>query len=314
MADVICAGILVADLIGWPIQQFPEYGRLELVENMELHTGGCAINTGIALRKLGVDVAVVGKVGEDGLGDFVVRRLEEAGLDASAVRRSRTCNTSATMVMVSETGERSFLHYIGANADLRLDDFELERFDGAKILHIGGALVLPGLDGEPMAELLRHARSLGLRTCLDTVWDASGRWMSVLAPCLAHTDFFLPGIEEARKLTGESQPEDVAAALRKAGVGTVALKMGEEGCFVSDGREAYRIPALAVDPVDTTGAGDCFVAGFLAATLRGWPLKEVASFATAAGAACVTAVGASSGVSSFEDTLRLMQEHRTASP
>lgn len=308
MPEIICTGILVADVIGWPLQRFPEYGRLELVDNMELHIGGCATNAGMALRKLGVEVAIIGKVGEDGLGDFVVSRLKEAGLDTRAVRRSQTHNTSVTMVVVSETGERSFLHYIGANADLRLEDFELEGFAGAKILYIGGALVLPGLDGVPMAALLRRARDLGFMTFLDPVWDASGRWMSVLAQSLPHTDVFLPSIEEARQLTGKQEPESIARALLDCGVGIVALKMGEKGCFVTNGDESYRVPALAVKAVDTTGAGDCFAAGFLAATLRRWPLHEVARFANAAGAACVTAVGASTGVKSFQETLALMED------
>ncbi|NIM99691.1 MAG: carbohydrate kinase [candidate division Zixibacteria bacterium] len=308
MPEIICAGILVADMIGWPIQRFPEYGRLELVNNMELHTGGCAINTGMALRKLGVGVAVVGKVGQNGLGDFVVERLEEAGLNVSGVRRSQTCNTSATMVMVSDTGERSFLHYVGANADLRLDDFELKGFADAKILHIGGALVLPGLDGAPMADLLRQAKDLGLTTSVDTVWDATGRWMSVLAPCLPHTDVFLPSIEEARQLTCEQEPERVAEALLVRGVGIVALKMGEKGCLVANEKEAHHVPAVPVEAVDTTGAGDCFAAGFLVGTLRGWSLHRVARFANAAGAACVTSVGASTGVKSFEETLALIKD------
>jgi len=307
MVDVICAGILVADVIGWPIDRFPDYGRLVLVDNMELHTGGCAVNTAVALRKLGVEVAVVGKVGRDGFGDFVVETLTAAGLDATGIRRSDSLCTSATMVMVSKTGERSFLHYIGANADLRLDDFDLSRFESARILHIGGALVLPGLDGEPMAELLQQARGRGLKTSLDTVWDAGGRWLSVLRPCLPFADFFLPSIEEARQLTGQERPEAIADALLALGVGSVALKMGAEGCYVTDGHEAYRLPALPVEPVDTTGAGDCFVAGFLAATLRDWPLEKTARFANAAGAACVTAVGASSGVASFDDTVALME-------
>jgi sugar/nucleoside kinase (ribokinase family) len=212
------------------------------------------------------------------------------------------------MVIVSDTGERSFLHYIGANADLRLDDFELKCFTDAKILHIGGALVLPSLDGEPMADLLRQAKTLGFTTSVDTAWDATGRWMSVLAPSLPYTDLFFPSIDEARQLTGEQKPERVADALLGRGVGIVALKMGEKGCFVANGKEAHHVPAVTVQAVDTTGAGDCFAAGFLVGTLRGWSLHGVARFANASGAACVTSVGASTGVTSFEETLALIED------
>ncbi|HXG23015.1 MAG TPA: carbohydrate kinase family protein, partial [Chthonomonadales bacterium] len=116
MADIACLGILVADLLGRPIDRLPPRGRLGLVEEMTLHIGGCASNTGIDLAKLGVSTAVLGKVGCDGLGDFVLNTLKKAGLDIRGVVRDEYASTSATMVLISSDGERTFLHHLGGNA------------------------------------------------------------------------------------------------------------------------------------------------------------------------------------------------------
>src|SRR5436190_5295315 len=116
MPEVVCLGILVADVVGKPVDNWPERGKLNLVDRMELHTGGCATNTGIALAKIGIDTAVIGKVGDDGFGDFMVSQLQKYGIQAEGVVRDKETATSATMVMVHSDGERSFIHYIGANA------------------------------------------------------------------------------------------------------------------------------------------------------------------------------------------------------
>src|SRR5689334_13412747 len=108
MPEIACLGILVADLIGRPIDQLPPRGRLGLVDQMTLHIGGCASNTGIDLARLGVETAVLGKVGSDGLGDFVAHTLEAEGIDTRGLVRDRSVNTSATMVLVDAEGERTF--------------------------------------------------------------------------------------------------------------------------------------------------------------------------------------------------------------
>src|SRR5687768_13892470 len=116
MPDIACLGILVADLLGHPIDALPPRGRLGLVDRMNLHIGGCAANTGIDLARLGVAVSILGKVGVDGLGDFVLATLRREGLDTRGVVRDDEVGTSATMVMVSSDGERTFLHHLGGNA------------------------------------------------------------------------------------------------------------------------------------------------------------------------------------------------------
>jgi sugar/nucleoside kinase (ribokinase family) len=191
---------------------------------------------------------------------------------------------------------------------LTLEDIDLAMVEAGSILHVAGSLVMPGIDGQPTAELLRHARAAGVTTFLDTVWDDTGRWMEILAPCLPHIDYFVPSLPEAQALTGLDAPKEIASALLDRGVKTVGLKMGVDGCLVMSGDgQAICLPSFQVDVVDATGAGDAFAAGFIAGVWHGWPLEQTARFANAVGALCVTGLGATGGVRSLSETLSFME-------
>jgi sugar/nucleoside kinase (ribokinase family) len=305
---IVCLGILVADVIGRPLRSIPAAGSLVLVDEMGLHIGGCASNAAIALAKLDLPVEVIGKVGEDPFGDFVISVLQERGIGTRGVKRDSVKGTSVTMVMVDPDGERRFIHYIGANAGLTLEDIDFRLISEAAILHIGGSLVLPGIDGEPTAELLRKARETGVITFLDTVWDDTGRWMALLKPSLPFIDYFIPSLPEAQQITGYEKPEQVARDLIRRGVRTVALKMGAEGCLVmSEDGQVLRLPAYDVEVVDATGAGDAFAAGFIAGVWHKWTLEKTARFASAVGAMCVTGIGAAGLVGTPAETLNFME-------
>ncbi|MDH7569985.1 MAG: sugar kinase [Armatimonadota bacterium] len=306
MSEVVCLGILVADVVARPVRRWPEEGKLVLVEQMELHTGGCAVNTGTALARLGIGVTVIGKVGDDPFGDFMVASLQREGIRTDGIRREPGVHTSATMVCVSPGGERSFIHYLGANAELTDTDVDFSLLKGARLLHIGSAFLVPKLDGEPLARVLRRAREMGVMTCVDTAWDGSGRWMDALAPALPYADYCVPSLEEARQITREHEPEEIARVLLAAGVKVVGIKMGDKGCYVRSATEEHFVPAFHVEAVDATGAGDAWVAGFLAGVVKGRSLKESALLGNAVGAMSVTAMGASGGIRSFAETEAFM--------
>ncbi len=306
MPDVTCAGVLVADVIVRPVDNWPDRGRLSLVHSIALRSGGLAHTTAVTLAKLGVQTAVVGRVGTDVFGDYLVQVLVDHGVQPHVLREADT-PTSATVVAVSGSGERSFLHFAGANGSLQAQDIPDELLRNSRIFHLGGYFVLPGVDGEPAAALLRRARQQGCRTSLDMSWDAQGRWMALLAPCLPHTDFLFGNHDELGQVTGLHDPVQIASALRSRGVGTVAVKMGEAGAYVDSPAWRQRVPAYVVEVVDTTGAGDAYCGGFLTGILAGWTMDRVASFANAVGAMCVTAVGGTTGVGTRDETLRFME-------
>jgi sugar/nucleoside kinase (ribokinase family) len=305
--DVACMGIVVADVFARPVDEWPERGRLSLVGEMGIGIGGCASNAGIDLAKLGARVVVVGRVGKDGFGDVVRATLQSAGIDTSGIVVDPRVGTSGTMVMVHSDGERSFIHYPGANGRVKPEDMSDEILKRAKIVFIAGTNVMPGFDGEPAARVLRRAREAGATTCLDTVWDATGRWMEIVAPMLPYADMFLPSLAEAAEIVKETDPPRIAEKLMAHGIKIVGLKMGEHGCYLRTADEELRLPAFQVDSIDGTGSGDAFAAGFLRGYLEGWPLEQVGRFANASGALCTTAMGTTAGVRSFEETLTFME-------
>ena len=309
MAQVTCVGILVADVVGKPVDVYPERGKLVLVDQLELHSGGCAANTGVGLAKIGIDTAVVGKVGIDGLGDFMIGYLQKIGVDARGVTRDPKVGTSGTMVAVHSDGERSFMHYLGANACFSEDDIDFDIIKGSKILHVAGTYLMPGIDGEPTAHVLAKAQSMGIITTLDTAWDSKGQWMRVIEPCLEYIDYMVPSIAEAQQVTGKTEPSDVAKVLMDHGVKIVGLKMGEEGCYIRSADAEIRIPRYEVKIVDALGAGDAFAAGFLTGIVEGWDLEKTGRFANATGAHCVMAAGSTAGIKSMEEILEFMDAH-----
>jgi sugar/nucleoside kinase (ribokinase family) len=302
VTDVVCLGILVADVIARPVDRLPASGSLELVDEIGLRGGGCALNTATALTRLGLAAACAGKVGTDALGDFLVGLLDERGIDRSLVLRDAAASTSASVALVDGSGERTFLHMPGANGSLRADELAVDRLFAARVLHVAGALVLPALDGAPTAALLAEARRRGVVTSLDTVWDATGGW-DRLEPSLPHLDLLCMSAAEARAFTGRRTPEAGAAWARARGAQVVAIKLGADGCYVESDEFAGHAPARRVEAVDSTGAGDAFAAGLIYARLQGWPLERAAVFANAVGAAATTAVGAAEGLPTIEEVL-----------
>ena len=300
--DVVCLGILVADVIARPVGELPPWGSLELVEGITLRGGGCALNTSSALVKLGLTAAAAGKVGTDTFGDFLLALLDARGVDRRAVVRDPAGSTSATVVLVRADGERTFLHQPGADGTLTVDELDTDLLFSGRALHIAGALVMDGLDGEPFASLLAEAKRRGLYTSLDTVWDATGRWSRV-EPSLPHLDLAVPGLGEAQAVSGERDPARVAAWFRERGVREIALKMGADGCYGSgEGFEGVVSP-VPVTAVDGTGAGDAFAAGVLYGKLAGWSFEDAVRLGGATGALATTAVGAFEGVRTLPETL-----------
>lgn len=307
--DVLSLGIYVVDVLGRPIDQFPEKGKLALFDELGIHAGGCANNTAIALTRLGISAGAMGKVGTDAFGDLILKILTDNGVDTAGMQQDPSSNTSFTFVAVASDGERTFYHYIGANGELCEADLDWEVIKRAKILHIAGALVMPNFDGAPMANVLRKAKTLGITTSLDTAYDATGKWMETLEPCLPYVDMFMPSIVEAQHLTGISDAREIAQFLRNNyGIHTIVIKMGENGSYVSTPDAEHSAPAYPVPAIDATGAGDAYVAGFLAGTIMGWDLKATAELASATGAACVTAIGTTDGIQNLEETLKISRQ------
>jgi sugar/nucleoside kinase (ribokinase family) len=309
MAKVTCIGILVADLLGRPINRLPERGKLVLIPQMELHVGGGANNTGVVLKKLGEEVVMVGKVGQDGLGEFIINSLRKEGIDPKGITITQEYSTSATMVLVDEQGERSFIHCAGANQSLRNADIQDEFFHDSDIVHITGTFLMPGFDGLETTALLKRVKEAGVTTSIDTYWDDSGQWLNVIEPYLPLLDIFISNRDESTRISGRQNIVDNAKFFLDYGIQIVAIKMGEEGSFIMTQNEKILVPPFQVKAVDGTGAGDAFAAGFLVGYLKKWDLYETGRFANACGAMCVQAMGATDGVGNFDEVMDFVRKH-----
>ncbi len=297
---ILCSGSIIFDTLVQPFEQ-SAWGTTSLVESVECHVGGNGANTARALAVLGSPVRLLGALGQDTQAEFILEQLRNAGVDTSGVARIPG-PTAATIVLVNRGGDRQFLHRLGVSALAFEQPIEFTRgiCDGMSHYHLASLFLLPHMRVHG-AEVLRRAQAAGLTTSLDTNWDAEGKWMSALRPCLPRLDIIFMNEDEARMITGSNDAARGAEVVLREGVRTAVMKLGPRGCAIYNGEDELLCPAFDVAVRDTTGAGDCFVAGFLAARQRGATWAEAGQFANAAAALSVRNLGAVGGMLPFED-------------
>lgn len=271
------------------------FGQVEqLVNSAALTLGSSGAITASAAAAQGLRVAVAAVVGDDPAGRFVTGLLATRGVDTSPVATHTGRATGLTVVLTAPGGDRALLTFPGTMADLRAADVPDDLLRSVRHLHVSSVYLQRGLhDGLPA--LLGRAHAAGATTSLDPGWDPGEGWSAAL-PALAALNVLLPNAAEAlalaTALTGTT-PADVpaaAAVLAKSGP-AVVVKAGADGAVVAAGGTRGLVRARAVEPVDTTGAGDNFDAGFLTAWLDGLPVLTAAARGVASGSISVTGRG-----------------------
>lgn len=301
---IACVGILVADVIAGPISEYPEKGRLLHIDAITLHNGGNAMTAAINLKKLGVETGIFGKVGSDVFGSFLRDKLDGYGIDTAGLKSDSDVQTSASVALLDASGERSFLHCVGTNAVFSVDDIDYSLIEKCDAVFVTGTFLLSRFDGEETMRFLKKCKEMGKTTFLDVCWDASGRWGEILDMSMPYIDYFMPSIDEAVCIAECDEPDKIADCFFDKGVGNVVIKMGSKGAyFRGKGENTGKIIpcCTGVTAVDTTGAGDSFCSGFLAAFARGKSFEECIKFANATGAHCVMAKGATTGITSYDE-------------
>jgi sugar/nucleoside kinase (ribokinase family) len=295
--QVICAGILVADVFIPPLRRLPAAGELVATGDFLADSGGCAANTATALAKLGVTAGVIGKVGDDVFGDFIVQDLTRKGVDVGGISRSRLHGTSKTVILPVTGEDRRYVHTFGANVDFRESDVDRNLLKRARVFYVGGYLVLPEFTQQGLRRLFQFAHEHSVCTVLDVVVPAGAApSLDALVDVLPHTDYFLPNDEEAQQLTGERDPKKQVRRFLDAGCSSAIITLGERGVLMMSEHEMIEASAYSMDVVDVSGAGDAFAAGFIVGLLEGWAMNETLRFASAIGASACTALGCNAGV------------------
>ena len=328
MRKGICvAGNLVVD-ITYPIERWPRQSELTTItEGITRSVGGavCNVVTDLARMDKSLPLSALGVIGQDAEGDFILEQLGKyRNVDLSLLGRKGA--TSFTAVMSdNRTKARTFFQYRGANALFDESFIDWEKID-AELLHVGYILLLDALDqedaeyGTKMARLLAEARRRGLKTSIDVVTETGDRFRTLVPPALRYTDYCVINELEAQQITGvplrdESEklyPENMKEALermKELGVSKWTVIHCPEGGYGLDEENRYvSLPSLRLPDgyiKGTVGAGDAFCAGVLYGAQKRWALPESIRLGTCAAAASLSEPGASEGVGTAEEVLKL---------
>ena len=274
MSVILGIGGVTLDRVGY-IPRMPGWDEVEYLTSLDVRQGGMAATAMMAAARLGADAEYIGGVGDDEEGDRVLGEFRRGGVRSERVKVFHGGRTPVSFVLVRDPGgERTIIHHHGVQerSSLEIDDINLE---GVGFLHLDGywfdtALAAAG-----------NARRLGIVVSVDPSTSVTREKAEALFPL---ADYIIPSKKYAERLTGERDPEKAAAALLGYGAAAVIITMGREGCLVTERVAMEWIPALPVEAVDTTGAGDVFHGGFVYALSIGSDLFGAVRFASAAAA------------------------------
>ncbi|MCR2800233.1 sugar kinase [Microbacterium sp. zg-Y818] len=276
------------------------YGPLPHSAGLDLGIGGAESNVAIGVQRLGIPATWVGKVGRDPLGDLVLREISAEGVRVRAVRDDDA--PTALMVKERRTSSRTSVWYYrtgNAGSRLRADEVDLEAVRSAALLHVTGiSLAVSETLADAVARAVAVARAEGVVVSFDLnfrrkLWSpetAAASYRSILPSC----DVVFAGDDEARIALGamasdDLQPLELAARLAEFGPAQSVIKLGERGATAIIDGARFERRAIPITPVDTVGAGDAFVAGYLAELVSGAPAEQRLDTAIRAGAyACLS--------------------------
>ncbi|HHY98316.1 MAG TPA: carbohydrate kinase family protein [Firmicutes bacterium] len=293
--DVIVVGELNADII-MRLDSPPEPGKEVLATDSLITLGSSSAICAVGLARLGLGVKFIGFVGDDDLGRFILRRLHGEGIEVEDVEIAKGEKTGFTVSLV-HGGDRALVTEPGVMRKFDLKDEDFPKLSSARHLHISSPFLQESLR---TATILREAKVRGLSTSLDPGWDPlDSRWDS-LKPAFQHIDILLMNQVELERFS------------KGKGIGAIELprrvivKLGSMGSTGRWDGETVSQPAFPVAPVDTTGAGDSFNAGFLYAFLNGYDVQEAMRFGNACGALSCMALGGTEGFPRLDQVLKFL--------
>ncbi len=295
MIDAVCFGEALVDLL--PDRR----GQLRDCERFEVHSGGAPANVAVGLARLGLRTAFVGAVGEDEFGHLLERKLKEEGIDAR-LRYASEAGTGLWFVALDQRGDRTFFAPTGKDsADKLIDDSDFARVPDARIFHCGSsAHVRPGA-GDVLRRAVRAAKERGMMVSFDPnvrahLWRDLADLTALCADVFPFCDIVKLAEEELAPCLGLAAPAQALDALHALGVKLACVTLGERGAIARRGSERAQVPAPKVEVVDTTGAGDGFVAGLLSKDPLAAPLEAALAFACFVGSSVCTKLGAVAGL------------------
>jgi len=287
-------GNVTLDIICKTVDYVPRFDSITFQE-AAVTPGGCGSNTAIGLAREGETVYLIACIGDDNAADILCQTWDRVGIDIRFVQRFENQGSGVSVGLVDSDFQPRFIHTTGANAKLQPESLEpaLLKELNVRLLHVAGYYVLPGLLDLGFEDVLSLAQECGIFTSLDVVTSPAMEKPEFLWPLLPFLNLFLCNLREAEILTGHGDPESASAEFHSKGAEAVIIKLGSKGCWLSESGQGTLIPAPQVENViDTTGAGDAFTAGLLAALRKGEDLPGACRAGVHLGSRTVQYLGA----------------------
>ena len=304
--DVTFIGTALVDSILRGLDPTPVSATGYRAKSGTLSVGGEAVNGALTAVRLGLSARILCSLGRDAAGDLVAAALEREGVDTSAILRPADHPTPVSTLLVREDGTRRSVTNEAHRYNFRPERYG-DRFAGSRVLVLGSLFRAPFNDPAVVRGVVSAPEAADALILADTKLPNFRKLaLADLADSLPRIDYIFPNEDEGAWCTGQTDPEAMADVLLGYGVRNVVVKLGAKGCLFKNGREMYRLDAYQIDPVDATGAGDSFLAGFAAALLAGRDHPDALRFASACGAICTTALGATAALRDREQVLAFL--------
>lgn len=306
--DAVVIGDANIDLAVVGGSEVPLPGQEVYVDDVTMNVGGGAAIFTLALAKLGLRVAFNGILGDDLYGRHIREQFSRSGIDTRQIRTSVTQRTGISIAFNPET-DRSFITYAGTNKELRMEDLNLEQVSAGRHVHMTG--YRGRSNHEPFMAAAKKLKAEGVTLSCDVGWDESGEWDKSIFELMRQFDIFLMNETEAFHYTGFEAIED-SLRLFSQYCGHAVIKLGSRGAAAMQNGKSFRRPAYPVRAVDTTGAGDCFNAGYLFGYLSGMDAETSLKYGNACGALSVEAYGGSTGLPDLAGLEEFIRKHEPA--
>jgi len=304
---VVVIGELNVDIVATGIRAIPEMGTEVVARDCQLTLGSASAIFAAGMSKLGHPITIVSQVGKDVFGDFCIRALQAAGVSTSRVLRNPEVRTGVTIAM-SNSRDRALVTFPGAIESFGYEQLNMSLLNGHQHLHLTSYFLQKKLQ-RSFPQIFQQARSHGLTTSFDPNSDPSGAWNSKISKVFPHINVLFLNRREALQLT---RAKTVGSALKKLAqlVPCAVVKLGAKGAIAIRGSEVVTEQGFRIEPLDTTGAGDSFDAGFISSYLRGASLSNCLRTGNVCGALSTLKPGGTAGQPDAQQLLKFVRSKK----
>jgi sugar/nucleoside kinase (ribokinase family) len=306
--DLTAFGEVALDVILCGVDQVPKrWSILGKTKTAGIFTAGSAGYVAQCFAKLGGRVAILGKIGCDNAGRFVLDGFKQLGVSTQHLLIKRGIQTEISTVVVYNDRNKSSV--VSKIHPLRLNEFDTRCLTGGGAFHVGGYLLYPNLWGKRILPWIRFANHEGRLVSVDPQMSVTGAWSEPFQDIVEHLDVLLLDEGEARKVARKKSLVDAIEKLQKDGAAIVAVKTGRKGCVVGSRGRIWRIAPFKTNVISAIGAGDAFDAAFIYASLQGWSVEKRGLFANAVAAISTTQLGCMTAIPRAKVIEKMVRSH-----